>query len=198
MRAPRRIRLSRRAAQASVAVLALLCTACGVEVDASPNLVSPKKVPFGLLQPSTSTTSPTGSGQYVTIYLDGPQRLVAVSRVVPPPVTVARVLLALGAGPTSQESSHGLVSPISTAVPLTLWHVRGTNVTVSVAKAFTKLAGPDQSVAVAQVVFTLTALPDVDSVSIRIDGKRAKVPTAKGTLSGGPLDRADFATLVPI
>ena len=192
-------RLSRRvAALACVALLALGVSACGLGVDASPRLVNPKQVPFGLLRPSTPTTSPAFVGQYATIYLEGPQRLVAVSREVPAPVTAARVLTALGQGPTSVEASEGLQSPISTAAPLTIWRIGTTSLTVNVAKAFTTLAGQNQAIAVAQLVYTLTALPGIDSIGIRINGKRAKVPTGKGTLSGGPLDRADYATVAPI
>jgi spore germination protein GerM len=193
---------------ACVVACAILLGACGVGVNASPKVVNPKDVPFGLLRPSTPTTAPTRSGQYVTIYLvgrvttasshsAGSQRLVAVSREIPAPVTAARVLTALAAGPTSEEASQGLESPISTASPLTLWHLGTTGVTVNVAGGFTKLAGQDQAMAVAQVVFTLTAL-GIESVGIRIDGKRAKVPTPKGTLSGGPLNRTDYATVAPI
>ena len=186
------------AAPAYAAILALVLSGCGLGVNASPNLVNPKQVPYGLLRPSPPTTAPTQPGQYVTIYLQGPQRLVAVSREVPSPVSAARVLVALGNGPTSVEASHGLQSPISTAAPLSLWRLRTTSVTVNVTGAFTKLAGLDQAVAVAQLVYTLTALPGIASVRIRINGKRAKVPTVKGTLSGAPLGRADYSTVAPI
>ena len=192
------LRPRRVAAMACGALLALGVSACGLGVDASPRLVNPKQVPFGLLRPSTPTTSPALVGQYATIYLEGPQRLVAVSRDVTAPVTAARVLAALGQGPTSAEASEGLQSPISTAAPLTLWRLTPTSVTVNVAKAFTTLAGQNQAVAVAQLVYTLTALPGIASIGIRINGKKAKVPTGKGTLSGGPLDRADYATVAPI
>ncbi len=192
--------LSRRRAVAPscVAVFALVLSACGLGVNASPNLVSPKQVPFGLLRPSAPTTTPARPGQYVTIYLDGPQRLVAVSREIPTPISIAGVLLALGEGPTSVEASEGLQSPVSTAAPLTLWRIRTTTVTVNVAGSFTKLTGEDQALAMAQLVYTLTVLPGITGVSIRIHGKKAKVPTAKGTLSRGPLDRADYATVAPI
>jgi hypothetical protein len=190
--------MTARRAAAPLASLALLLAGCGLAANASPTVVSPRHVPFGLLQPSSPTTAPTRLGQYVTVYLKGPQRLVAVSREVPAPVTAARVLVALGAGPTSKEASDGLESPISTAVPLTIWRLGPTTVTVNVADAFTKLAGPEQAVAAAQIVYTLTVLPGIESVSIRIGGRRAKVPTTKGTLSGGPLDRADYPTVAPI
>ncbi|MDA8310106.1 MAG: GerMN domain-containing protein [Actinomycetota bacterium] len=180
------------------ALLALVAAACGVDVQASPTVVNPKQVPFGLLHRSTPTTAPARSGQYVTIYLVGSEHLVAVSRDVPTPVTAAGILHALGTGPTPEEASEGLRSPISTAVPLTLWQLATTTITVNVAGSFTTLAGQDQAEAAAQLVYTLTSLPGITSVGIRIDGKSATVPTAKGTLSAGPLDRGDYETLAPI
>lgn len=181
-----------------VVTLAFGLSSCGIAADSSPTFVNKKSVPFGLLRPSPTTTLATPPGEYVTIYLEGPKRLVAVSRNLPAPVTVGAVLHALGDGPTSQQAAEGLQSPISTASPITLWRAGSTTVTVSVSSTFTKLAEEDQTIAVAQLVYTLTALPGVDAVRVRIDGKRAKVPTAKGTLSGSALQRSAYATLAPI
>jgi hypothetical protein len=195
---PRRPRLRTATALLWTATLALALSACGLGVDASPNIVNPKRVPFGLLKPPTPTTSPSIPSQYVTIYLDGPQRLVAVSREVPTPVSPERVLRALGQGPTAAEASEGLQSPISTAAPLTLLRLETHMATVTMASGFTSLTGEDQTLAMAQLVYTLTILPGIDAVSVRINGKKAKVPTGKGTLSRGPLDRTDYATVAPI
>lgn len=181
-----------------LAVLSVLLSACGVGLDAAPNVVKRKDVPFGLLRPIPTTTVPAHPAEYVTIYLDGSQRLVAVDRELPSPVTVTSVLRALGAGPTSAEAAEGLQSPISTAAPLVAVRRATTTVTVGVTAAFTKLAEEDQAIAVAQLVYTLTVVPGISSVSIRIDGKRAKVPTAKGSLRAGPLGRADYVTVAPI
>lgn len=183
---------------ALVVLLSVLLSACGVGLDAAPNVVANKDVPFGLLRPVPPTTVPANSDEYASVYLDGPQRLVAVDRELPAPVTVASVLQALAAGPTSAEAAEGLQSPISTAAPLTVVHLGTTTVTVDVAATFTKLAEQEQATAVAQLVYTLSVFPGITSVSIRIDGKRAKVPTSKGTLRAGPLDRADYVTVAPI
>lgn len=190
----------RRASVAAglAAGLSLLLAACGVGLNASPNVVAKKDVPYGLLRPSPPTSVSSTPGQYATIYLDGPGRLVAVARDLTPPVTIARVLRALADGPTSAEAAEGFKSPLSTAAPLSVVHSTSTTVVVGIATSFTSLAEQDQAVAVAQLVFTLTVFPGIESVEIRIDGKRAKVPTASGTLSAGPLTRADYATLGPI
>lgn len=190
---------SRRQALLVLLPLVVLVSGCGLGVDAAPAIVNKRDVPYHLLAPATTTTTTPGAqSEYVTVYLEGPQRLVAVSSALTPPVTVRSVLAALGTGPTSRQASAGLKSPISTAAPLSETGVSGGVVTISVGTSFTKLAGQDQAIAVAQLVYTLTALPHVTSIEIRIHGKRAKVPTANGTLSSGPLDRADYAALAPI
>lgn len=197
--APVRRGASRRRLLTVLLPLVVLVSGCGLGVDATPAIVKKRDVPYHLLAPATTTTTQPGArSEYVTVYLEGPQRLVAVSSALTPPVTVRSVLSALGTGPTSRQASAGLKSPISTAAPLTETGASAGIVTVSVAPSFTKLAGQDQAMAVAQLVYTLTALPHVTSIEIRIHGKRAKVPTANGTLSSGPLDRADYAALAPI
>lgn len=191
---------ARRGVLGTGAALALgvLLAACGVGLDAAPNVVNRKDVPFGLLRPAPPTTAARAARQFATIYLAGPTRLVAASRAVPAPATLRGILDALGEGPTSVQASRGLDSPISTAAPLTLVRDAAGTVTVSVAATFVKLAEPDQAVAVAQLVYTLTAFPTVTAVELRIANRAAKVPTGKGTLSHGPLVRADYVTLAPI
>lgn len=189
-------RRRRWAAAGAFLTASVLLAGCGVGVDSAPHTVD--HVPYGLLRPATPTTSAPPAGEYVTMYLAGPQRLAAVSRELPSPLTVAAVLAALGQGPTSTQAAEGLESPLSTASPLSLVEVKATRVTVDMAKTFTQLTGADQAVAMAQLVYTITSLPGITTVSVRIQGKRAKVPTGKGTLSGGPLDRADYATLAPL
>ncbi len=196
----RRRRPQGAAAAVLTALVALATGACGIGADAAPHVIAKKDVPYGLLAQSPTTTVPALLSQYVTIYLDGPLRLVAVSRSVPAPVSLRSALTALGQGPTSQEAADGLESPISTAAPLTVSRRSETGpiVTVSVSGSFTSLAGQDQAIAMAQLVYTATAFPGVTGVDVRINGRPAKVPTAKGTLVSGPIDRADYPDLAPL
>lgn len=181
-----------------VATLALLLSACGVGVDASPNVVAKKNVPYGLLDPSVTTTTAGPPSQYVTVYFQGPRRLVAVSRAVLPPVSAREAVQALASGTTTAEAAEGLQSPVSTATPLTLSHLATSTVTVTVGSTFAALSGQDQTIAAAQLVFTVTAFPGVQQVTIRMDGKTVAVPTANGTVTHGALNRQDFAALAPI
>lgn len=185
---------------ATAAFSACVLAGCGVGIglNAKPSTIQKKDVPFGLLDPSPPTTSAPAPRQFVTIYLEGPQRLVASGRTVAAPVTLRGIVTALGQGPTSAEAAGGLASPISTAAPLTLVRLSSGVATIRVAPTFTKLAEQDQAIAVAQLVYTVTAYPGVTSVEVHIGSKHARVPTGKGTLAGGPLVRTDYSTFAPI
>lgn len=181
-----------------LAVLAVLLAACGVGVDGGPNVIAKKNVPYGLLDHSVTTTTTGPPSQYVTLYFEGPQRLVAVSRAVPAPVSVREAVDALANGTTTSEAAAGLQSPVSTATPLSLSHLATSTVTVTVGGTFAALSGHDQTIAAAQLVFTMTAFPDVQQVTIRMNGKLVSVPTANGAVTHGALTRQDFASLAPI
>jgi spore germination protein GerM len=167
-------------------------------VDAAPHVLSNRDVPFTLLSLAPPTTGVPPTGHFVTLYLAGASRLVATSRKLANPVTIGAVLRALGEGPTSAQAAAGLESPLSIAAPLSVYSAAATHVTVDMSTSFTKLTEEDQVVAMAQLVYTLTLFPEITSVFVRIDDRRAKVPTDKGTLSGGPLGRGDYVELAPI
>lgn len=184
------------------AACGLALAGCGVGAEASPTIVPSDQVPRALTAHPTSRTTATPPSGYVSVYLVGPERLVAVSVLVARPVTVARALAALAQGPTSAEAANGLESPASSAAPIsdvgTVTSTAGTVVTVDMGSSFTTLGGQDQILAAAQVVFTVTAFPSVSAVRLKIAGKAASVPTATGSLSSQPLTRADYANLAPI
>jgi spore germination protein GerM len=61
-----------------------------------------------------------------------------------------------------------------------------------------QVVGPDQSLAIAQVVFTATQQPGVTGVRFEIDGKPIDVPTAAGVQVPGPVNRASYQTQAPL
>ncbi|MGH8994575.1 MAG: GerMN domain-containing protein [Acidimicrobiales bacterium] len=178
--------------------MSLLLAACSVGTTASPQIIPPHNVPFGLLNPAPTTTLPRTSTVRVTILFEGAQHLVTVNRAVPAPGTIRAVLAALGRGPTSTEAADNLQSPISTAAPLSLKSVDGTTAVVDVGSSFSALSGADQIVAAAQLVYTLALFPGIDQVSIRVGDQPTRMPTATGKLSSGPLTRSAYASLAPL
>jgi spore germination protein GerM len=163
--------------------------------EASPHLVARNDVPYGLLEPAASGTTVAAPAENVTVYLEGPQHLATVSRIVPAPATPNNVLAALSRGPTSAEAADGLRSPISTAAPMSVQSVDGGLLTVDLAGAFANLAGRDQIAAVAQLLYTMTAVPGIEALEVSINGHMASVPTADGSLTKEPVTRADYASL---
>lgn len=172
----------------------LLLGACGIGGESSPHLIPEQQVPYHLLQPAPTTTIVIGSAEHVTIYLAGPQHLATVTRLVTEPATASKVLDALSRGPTNAEASTDLRSPLSTATPMSVVGVSGHLATVRLSGAFADLAGHDQIVAAAQLVYTLTAIPGINQVQVDIGGHPAHLPTDTGNLTQGPLTRADYAS----
>jgi spore germination protein GerM len=185
-------------------VLALSVTAggCGVSNDRGPRAIAPSDVPFGLLdQPSTSTTvAPLPSeSRAVTVYLfDQKGAIHPVTRNVQAPVTTAKVANALLLPVSAAETAAGLTSAITADTFL-----RGLDgpvdglLTVDLSSSLLSITGRRQIQALAQVVFTMTELANVERVLFEFDGRRRDVPRGDGDLSSSPVTRRDYPSLEP-
>ena len=182
-------------------VVALALAACGVPIDSGPHRLAAGDVPLGLAAPSTTTTqagprSPRAVA-VIQAYLVFQDRLVARSRVIPSPANPMAALGALLAGPTALEAGAGLRSAIPAgAVVLDVHEDKSGRATIDMSTEVAQTGGPDQILAIAQVVYTATALPGVTSVSFELAGQPVEVPRADGTLMSGPVGRGDFAALL--
>jgi Sporulation and spore germination len=182
--------------------LALGLTGCGVPVDKQPAALNPRGIPFDLLAPTQSTTPATSAPSPievpVRIFLIGPTgHLVAVTRDVSvSPPDLATVLRALVAGPTDAESTAGLQSAVTTQTTVLGANIAGGIATVNLGGTFGQLVGPPEIQAVAQVVFTASALPGVTGVTFELSGQAVEVPVASGALV--PVaNTTQFAALAP-
>lgn len=113
------------------------------------------------------------------------------------PVAVIEELLA---GPTTDETA-GLPT-ISTAIPTgtAVWSVEvsGGLATVDLSGRFDDGGGSLSMFArLAQVVYTLTRLPDVDEVTFALDGDPVTVFSSEGIMLDGPQTRDDYTDLLP-
>jgi spore germination protein GerM len=186
-----------------VGVLALGLAACGIPTAAEPTPIAKSDVPYHLLNPPTTTTtlpgSPPAVGVAEQIYLVAPNgHLVAATREVAVPASLTQVVGALLAGPTATESASGIQSFLNrTGVQVAL--AQGTGVaTVDFTTNPIQVVGPDQTLAIAQVVYTLTQQPGVTGVTFEIAGKGIEVPTAAGAQVPGPVARADYLPQAPL
>jgi hypothetical protein len=180
-------------------VLVVLCSAlaaCGVPTDRSPKTIDSARVPFDLVSPTTtSRTAPTGLSSTDVFYVSG-ARLIAIPRHVPGAVTADSALKVLAAGPTGEELDRG-VKTLLPAGGVLRASLSGGQASVQLAESFGGLSGQDEILAVAEVVYTLTALPEVGSVAFTLADAPVEVPLEDGTLSAGPLTRAAYAGLAP-
>lgn len=180
---------------------AVLLAACGVPGDDAPRPLDEQAVPFDLLAPtaeSTTTSVPSvfADTDRVAVYLADPDgKLQAVRRPVTTPVTVAKVIEALLAGPTEEESSR-LATAITSGTELL--GSDGPNdglVTINLSRDVLDITGRQQILALAQVVWTVTALPRVDRVLFQFEGEPAEVQNGNGTLTSSPLGRRSYRDL---
>jgi len=182
--------------------LALASAACGVPNDDQPRALDKRNVPFQLMAPTAEPTTTTVPGLFtattrVTVYLaDAEGFLKATTREVAAPPTIGRVVGALLAGPTPDEAST-LHSAITADTRLLA--VQGPSdglVTVDLSDEMLAITGRQQILALAQVVFTLTSLPNVDRVLFEFEGEPREVPNGDGKLSAAPLGRMSYRQLI--
>jgi len=186
-----------------VALAALALGACGIPTGTSPSPIAKADVPYHLLNPPTTTTTAPGGPPAVgvpeIIFLVAPSgHLVPATREVAVPASLTQVVGALLAGPTATESAAGVQSFLSrTGVQVTLAPAGGV-ATVSFTTDPIQVVGPDQTLAIAQVVYTVTQQPGVTGVTFAIAGKAIEVPTAAGAQVPGPVGRADYLPQAPL
>jgi Sporulation and spore germination len=191
---------------------------CGVGSDESFRQLRPEEVPFDLNASSTvppttttsttlatttsppsvpvttaATTSTSAAPQYPrTLYFVRDGKLVEVVRFAPTPPLAADVIADLGAGSRTTDRPTGLravLRPEHVASVVTTGGVARVALTVDFGE---KLPAGEQQLALAQLVFTLTALPGIGQVVFERGGVRIDVPRSDGSLVSGVITREDF------
>jgi len=194
-----------RTARAAVVLTAAVLgtAACGIPTATAPPPIAKSDVPYHLLDPSVTTTTAPATPLAVDvaeqIFLVSPDgHLVAAAREVAVPASLSQLLEALLAGPTATETASGIQSFLtSTGVEATTTQSAGV-ATVHFSTNPIQVVGPDQTLAIAQVVYTLTQEPDITGVTFEIGGKPIEVPTAAGAQVPGPVGRADYLPQAPL
>ncbi|HJU81019.1 MAG TPA: GerMN domain-containing protein [Acidimicrobiia bacterium] len=198
-------------------VLALVAAACGgaerstttppITTDA-PVSTTTTQAPSTTTAPQTTTTASESTGLVVYFLLDqlegeeppGPF-LVPVHREVSSSGNSAQQAVeVLLAGPTPEETAG--TPSISTAIPEETQALGGSIVngvaTVNLSGEFDDGGGSFGMFArLAQVVYTLTRLPDIHSVAFEIEGESVTVFSAEGIELDGPQQRDDYFDLLP-
>jgi len=180
-----------------VGAVALCATACGVPTSSRPERIAPAVVPYGLLARSHQLPATPSAGPTTTVYLVDGERLVPARRRVTGLNVPAESLRALLGGPNSQESLGGFVSDIPSQTRLISLDLNGAIASVDLSDDFGGAGGSQQVLAVAQIVYTLTASKYIDAVAFSLAGKRIEVPDGSGSLSTSPRSRADYKKEAP-
>ena len=198
-----RVRWAGAIALAMVSSLAL--AGCGVPIGGARALPR-SAIPRALLQhqlPSPTTTPTTSPPDYVpaTIFWVAPSgtTLVGVSRAVSGQTPLRSALSDLTSGPLTSETAQGDFSALAPNVRLASDPaVNGQVVTVDFTSPFGQISGPEQVLAVAQVVYTVVTYEGCGaSVAFEIGGVSAAVPVYNGAETLGPVTQSDYDALKP-
>jgi hypothetical protein len=183
----------------AAAVIALLVlAACGVPSQDTATKVDAKQVPFGLLDKNRGAAVGDRSGDRdVVIFLTREGRLVRAVRKVPPPVTFDALLELLKQGPTSTELDQGTRSAVPDDDTFESVELAGGTAIVNLGKPFTAPSSAEQVLALAQIVWTLTARPGVGQVQFTLGDAGIEIPVANGTVTTDPVSRDDYLPLAP-
>lgn len=195
-----RVRAARVRAALCLAVAAVVgVVGCGLGDDAVPRAVPAERVPFGLLEPSSTTPSESASpgDESVEVYFVRDERLVAVDRDLEEATPVA-VLTALLEGETSDDPAGiATLIPAGTGFATPPVVQQDGTLVVDLTGGITNIQGDELRTAFAQLVWTATGNPDVDQVRFLFDGDpNVEVLTDQGALAD-PVDRSDFNSLRP-
>ncbi len=183
-------RMSSRARLITIAVFAVFaCTGCGVSAESSPHSLTAGSDPT--VAPPAGTVTRLSS-----VFLVRVNGLVVAHRPVPVPVTLARIVQALLSGPTSAEAERGLRSAIPATLSLHKLSEAGGTVTIDFSQGLGAIDSTEQSLALAQLVYTVTERSGVNQLRVLVDGQSVEVPRADGTLTNGNLSRDDYASLL--
>ncbi len=178
-------------------LVVLILVGCGIPVDEGARPLSDDDVRPSV--PDQGGSPPSGAPNpnvaSLELFFVRDSRMAPIRRLAPAS-SVDVALAALVHGPSAAERRQGVRTAL--VGPVRLADIDRTGVpVVDVAESVAQLEGEEQILALAQVVFTLTALPGVNGVSFALSGREVEVPTGDGTLKAGPLRREDFAAVGP-
>ena len=179
-----------------VMLLAASCiaAACGIPSDGTAHPLPAGAIP-SVIPPTTAATIPASPGsEGGVIFLSDGDQLVAVATLDPvtSPTAALTDLLqwpqrASGRYRSAINERTRLLAPV---------YVEGGVAIVSLSAEFVDVAARQELIAVAQVVFTATAVAGVRAVRFVVDGNALEVPRGDGRLVTRPVGRDDYPRLL--
>lgn len=180
-------------------LVAVMLFGCGIPVEEGARPLPADMIPSSVPVQGPAGSSPPGDrgSASADVFLVRDSRLVRVGRHPWNPPSVEGAIAALLQGPTAAERADGVRAALTRPVRLAGAVAAGVPL-IDVTDSFADVEAEEQILALAQLVFTLTALPGVDGVSFALEGRPVEVPTGDGALKRGPVRRADFAAVAPV
>ena len=192
--------MGRRPIVAALVGVALVA-GCGVQGDSAPRALAPEAVPDELLAPSTSAVQddepPTGA--VTTVYLvDNRDRLQPVPRSMPSPVLIKSALDSLLEGATDEEADAGLRSEVPTGTTVNgIDRLDEDVIAIDLSEDFAETTADGELLAQAQLVYTVSELPNVRGVLFLVDGLLREGADDDAKLTSSPLTVEDFEDFAP-
>lgn len=186
---------------APIAVVAVVLTGCGIDTDSSPRPIDPDVLaPDAVDDGQSGAPGPDGqpsAADAPQVYLVAPDPNGGRELVLQPVPrdtadTAAGTLAALFRGPSGDELAARLRSAIPPDVVLRGIGQRGSTLLVDAGEGLDAITGSELVQAVAQIVFTATAIEGIEGVLITVDGEVRQWPAGNGELQSRPLSRYDF------
>jgi len=177
----------------ALVLLVTMGTAAGCGRGAEPE--TPEPEPTATPEPEEPKEPAAGETTTLTLYFTRGETLGVAAREVPRTEAVARAALEeLLKGPTAREAEAGLGTEIPEGTKLNDVSIADGVATVDLSPEFESGGGSlSMQVRVAQVVYTLTWFPTVDSVQFEIDGRPVEAIGGEGVVVSPPVSRATFA-----
>ncbi|WP_404347585.1 GerMN domain-containing protein [Phycicoccus jejuensis] len=177
---------------------AVLLAGCGAPRSSPATTL--ESVPYDLLAPSQAPEpSPTeadrGGGRAFLVRGDA---LVPTSPVSPGSSTadtVRRTLARLTAGPTEDDRAAGRSSALGPDVPVSLVALSGRRAVVDIGTKDLPPGAGRLTLAVGQLVLTVTSVPGVDEVTLTSGGQPLAAPVPGGALVDRPLTAEDYRSV---
>jgi len=180
-----------RARIQTLALLTILTVACGIPIDAEPEILTIEiEDPPDIVEPTPEDLAS------VSLYLVREDELVLVTRNLPAPTDLSDVVESLLDGVTDPEARADLRTSIPAGTEVIGMEISGEVLTLDLDREFTAVGGEQEILAIAQIVLTATSVEGVGMVAFEIEGVPTAVPVASGALSETAVSSDDYSDLI--